>query len=177
MIHVCKPVRIETNMTDIRNALQPGGEPEPARARGDNTPQPIRSLRDWLDHLAARDRLLVVKPGTGLRFELAAIAKRLDGQRATLFPRPSGHAIPVVSGLVSDRGWMAEAMGVEPSEVLARFQDAALNPITWRGRDSAPAQEVVHRQVDLAHLLPLPVHNEHDSGPYVTAGLMKIGRA
>jgi 2,5-furandicarboxylate decarboxylase 1 len=26
--------------------------------------------------------------------------------------------------------------------------------------------------VDLAHLLPLPTHNEHDSGPYITAGLM-----
>jgi 2,5-furandicarboxylate decarboxylase 1 len=159
-------------MTDIRRAIQPAARPAPDRTYGDNAPQPIRSLRDWLDHLAARERLVVVKPGINLRFELAAIAKRLDGQRATLFPRPDGHAIPVVSGLVSDRGWMAEAMGVEPAEVLARFQDAALNPIPWRETTSAPAQEVVHRQVDLARQLPLPVHNEHDSGPYVTAGLM-----
>ena len=114
-------------MTNIRSAVQPGSELDGERRRGDNTPQPVRSLRDWLDHLAARDRLAVVKPGLGLRFELAAVAKRLDGLRATLFPRPDGHAIPVVSGLVSDRGWMAEAMGVEPGEVLTRFQDAALN--------------------------------------------------
>jgi 2,5-furandicarboxylate decarboxylase 1 len=159
-------------MTDIRRAVQPGTELEPERRRGDNTPQPVRTLRDWLDHLAARDRLAVVKPGLGLRFELAAVAKRLDGLRATLFPRPDGHAIPVVSGLVSDRGWMAEAMGVEPGEVLTRFQDATLNPIAWRETASAAAQEVVHREIDLARLLPLPVHNEHDSGPYVTAGLM-----
>ena len=52
----------------MRKALQPGGERVAARTHGDNTPQPIRSLRDWLDHLAARDRLVVVKPGTGLRF-------------------------------------------------------------------------------------------------------------
>jgi hypothetical protein len=26
-----------------------------AHRRGDNTPQSIRSLRDWLDHLATRD--------------------------------------------------------------------------------------------------------------------------
>src|SRR6266478_9481442 len=136
-------------MTDIRRAVQPGKELEPERMRGDNTPQPIRSLRDWLDHLAARDRLTVTKPGLGLRFELAAIAKRLDGLRATLFPHPGGHAIPVVSGLVSDRGWMAEAMGVEPAEVLSRFQDAALNPIPWRETTAAPAQEVVHREVNL----------------------------
>ena len=86
---------------------------------GTNAPQPVRTLRDWLDHLAARDRLAVLKPNIGLKFELAAYAKRLDGQRATMFPKPGGHPIPVVSGLVSDRGWMAEAMGVEPAEMLA----------------------------------------------------------
>src|SRR6516165_11213080 len=53
------------------------------RTHGDNRPLPVRSLRDWLDHLTARDRLVVVKPGIGLRFDLAAIAKRLDGLRAT----------------------------------------------------------------------------------------------
>src|SRR5207244_13402414 len=159
-LHLCKDLGIETSMTDTRRMVQPAGELEPERRIGDNAPQPVRSLRDWLDHLAARERLVVTRPGIELRFELAAIAKRLDGQRATLVPRPGGHPIPVVSGLVSDRGWMAEAMGVEPAEVLARYQEAALNPVPWRETMSAPAQEVVHRQVDLARLLPLPIHNE-----------------
>jgi 2,5-furandicarboxylate decarboxylase 1 len=140
---------------------------------GANAPQPIRSLREWLDHLAARGRLAVLKPKTALKFELAAYAKRLDGQRATLFPQPGGHAIPVVSGLVSDRGWMAEAMGVEPADMLARFQDAASNPTPWQEVKSAPAQETVHRApLDLAKILPLPTHNEHDGGPYIAAGIM-----
>ena len=138
---------------------------------GANRASPIRSLREWLDHLAARDRLAVIKPRVGLRFELAAIAKRLDGRKATLFPRPGGHQIPVVSGLVSDRGWIAEAMGREPGEMLEHFQEAALNPIPWQEVSSAPVHDVVHRKVDLAALLPLPTHNEHDSGPYISAGL------
>lgn len=142
--------------------------PEP----GSNAPQPVRALRDWLDHLAARDRLAVMREGIALRFELAAIAKRLDGKRAALFPKPGGHPVPVVSGLVSSRAWIAEAMGVEPGEVLARFQEAALNPLPWQEVKSAPVQEVVRREVDLGALLPLPTHNEHDSGPYITAGLM-----
>jgi 2,5-furandicarboxylate decarboxylase 1 len=142
---------------------------------GANAPQPVRTLRDWLDHLAARDRLAVLKPNIGLKFELAAYAKRLDGQRATMFPRPGGHAIPVVSGLVSDRGWMAEAMGVEPAEMLARFQDAASHPTPWQEVKSAPAQEVIHRApLDLAKILPLPTHNEHDGGPYIAAGIMIV---
>jgi 2,5-furandicarboxylate decarboxylase 1 len=149
-----------------------GPAPVAAPSTGDNRPSPIRTLRDWLDHLAARDRLAVIRPRTGLRFDLAAIAKRLDGRKATLFPRPGGHRIPVASGLVSDRGWIAEAMGREPGEILEYFQEAALSPIPWREVATAPVHEVVHRSVDLAKLLPLPTHNEHDGGPYISAGLL-----
>jgi 2,5-furandicarboxylate decarboxylase 1 len=137
-----------------------------------NRPQPVTTLRAWLDHLAARNRLAVMKPGTALRFELAAIAKRLDGHKATLFPRPDNHTMPVLSGLVSDRQWIAEAMGVEAGEVLARYQDAALNPLPCQEVQSGPVQEVVHREVDLGKQLPVPVHNEHDNGAYITAGLL-----
>jgi 2,5-furandicarboxylate decarboxylase 1 len=137
-----------------------------------NRPQPITTLRAWLDHLAARDRLAVMRPGTALKFEIAAIAKKLDGEKATLFPRPDNHPMPVLSGLTSDRQWMAEAMGVEPSELLARFQDAALNPLPWQEVKTAAVQEVVHRDVDLTKQLPIPIHNEHDNGAYITAGLM-----
>jgi 2,5-furandicarboxylate decarboxylase 1 len=147
-----------------------GGTP-PSPIVGANKQQPIITLRDWLDHLAARDRLAVIRPEVSLKFELAAIAKRFDGTKATLFPRPGGHAMSVVSGLVSDRQWVAEAMGVESSEVLARFQDALLNPLPWKEVNSAPAQELVYRNVDLGMQLPLPIHNEHDNGAYITAGL------
>src|SRR3954452_1061500 len=144
----------------------------PSPDTGRNLPKPVTTLRAWLDHLAARNRLAVIQPGRALQFELAAIAKRLDGHKATLFPQPGGHTMPVISGLVSDRQWIAEAMGVESSEVLARFQDAALNPLPWKEVMAAAAQEVVHRDVDLAKLLPLPTHNEHDNGAYITAGLL-----
>src|SRR5262245_36811155 len=92
-----------------------------AHARARNAPRPVTSLREWLDHMAARDRLAVINPGVGLRYELAAIAKRLDGERATLFPSPGGHRIPIVSGLVSNRAWIADAMGVGPADVLTHF--------------------------------------------------------
>jgi 2,5-furandicarboxylate decarboxylase 1 len=134
--------------------------------------KPVTDLRAWLDMLANSNRLAVARPGVKLRFELSAIAKTLDGTKATLFPRPDGHPVPVISGLTSDRGWMAEAMGVANDELLAAYQEAALNPLPWREVGSAPVHEVVHREVDLPRLLPIPVHNELDSGPYITAGLL-----
>lgn len=144
-------------------------EPEPAV---DAAQPACRTLRDWLDRLAGTGRLAVARPGVSLRYQLAAIANRLDGSEASFFPSPDGHPVPVVSGLVSDRGWMAEAMGVTPAGLLRRFQDAAAHPLPCREVDNAPAQEVVHTDIDLARLLPLPTHNEHDSGPYITAGLL-----
>jgi 2,5-furandicarboxylate decarboxylase 1 len=65
---------------------------------------------------------------------------------------------------------MAEAMAVEPGELLSRFQEAALGPRPWRETKAAPVQEVVHREVDLARLLPADAQ-QHTAG-YITAGLM-----
>lgn len=137
-----------------------------------NVPGPVTSLRDWLDHLSEHGRLAVIKPEVKLRYELAAISKRFDGEKATFFPRPGGHPIPVVSALLGDRAWIADAMGVPHAEMLRRFGEAVANPLPWREVPKGPVQEVVHAQVDLERLLPIPTHNELDSGPYISAGLL-----
>lgn len=137
-----------------------------------NVPGPVTTLRDWLDHLSEHGRLAVIKPEVKLRHELAAISKRFDGEKATFFPRPGGHAIPVVSALLGDRLWIADAMGVPHADMLRRFGEAVANPLPWREVKTGPAQEVVHEKVDLERLLPIPTHNELDSGPYISAGLL-----
>jgi 2,5-furandicarboxylate decarboxylase 1 len=136
--------------------------------------RPRYSLRRWLAHLANTDRLAVVKEKAPLEHRLAAIAKKLDGGKAALFPHTDGPAMPVVSGFISRRAWIAEAMGVKESELLAHFRYAAENPLPWQevARSSAPCQTVVLENIDLIAQLPIPTHSEHDSGPYITAGLV-----
>jgi 2,5-furandicarboxylate decarboxylase 1 len=94
--------------------------------------KPETLLRGWLRRLHETGRLASARPGVSLEHELAAIAKRLDGKKAVIFPGPGGHAMPVVSGLVSSRAWIAEAMGASPSQMLARFLHAAENPLPCR---------------------------------------------
>ncbi len=137
------------------------------------------TLRGWLRHLAATDRLARIQAGAKLEHELAAIAKRLDGTQAAYFPQPGGHAIPVVSGFMSRRSWIAEAMGVPQAQLLQRFRAAADKPLPWREVPDAPVQQVVHRfadgsqaSADIRTLLPIPTHSEHDHGAYITAGLV-----
>jgi 2,5-furandicarboxylate decarboxylase 1 len=129
-------------------------------------------LRTWLQQLATADRLAVANKGVSLIDELAAVAKTLENERAVLFPEPGQHAIPVVANLFADRSWIADAVGVPLDRLLPAFQDAVRHPLPWMEVKTAPAQEVVHEKVDLLKQLPIPKHNELDSGPYITAALL-----
>ena len=129
-------------------------------------------LRSWLRHLAASGRLAITRSGISLIDELAAVSKKLERDRAVIFPRPGGHAMAVVSNLFVDRNSVANSIGVPTGELLSRFQHAVRRPLPWIEVAEAPVQQVVHRDVDLLKLLPVPKHNEHDSGPYITAALL-----
>ncbi len=129
-------------------------------------------LRFWLRELASADRLAVARQRISLIDELAAVAKKLENERAVLFPEPSWHAIPVVANLFADRSWIADALGVPITKLLSAFQNAVRNPLPWVEVTKARVQEVVHQKIDLLKQLPIPKHNEHDSGPYITAALL-----
>jgi len=99
------------------------------------------------------------------------VAQRLDGEKAAFFPSPGGRAAPVVSGLISQRAWIAEALGVDEAGLLERFRTASVEPAPLDSVASAPVQQVVRNDVDLADW-PIPTHAEHDHGPYITAALL-----
>lgn len=140
----------------------------PATAGHNTSPD----LRSWLRQLVATDRLAVARDGVSLIDGLAAVSKKLELEQAVLFPKPSGHSIPVVANLFVDRSWIADSLDVPTDQLLSRFQHAVRHPLPWVEVSTAPVQDVVHREVDLLKQLPIPKHNEHDSGPYITAALL-----
>jgi 2,5-furandicarboxylate decarboxylase 1 len=82
--------------------------------------------------------------------------------------------MPMVSGFMSRRERIAEAMGVAEKELLQRFRDArtsiAMEKIV---RQEAVCQHAVHsRGIDLHRLVPISAPIEHDNGRYITAGLV-----
>ena len=116
----------------------------------------------------------MAREGVSPEYEIAAIAKKLDGRQAVLFPKPAGHSVSVVSGYVAARAWIAEAMGTGESDLLAAFRDASEKPTkcTEVPASKAPAQQVVIEKPDLLELFPIPRHSEHDSAQYITAGVI-----
>ncbi len=142
-------------------------------AAGDDV-QTHGDLRSWLTRLGKTGRLAAITRTASLDHEIAAIANRLDGQQASFFTNVAGSGGRVVSGLLSSRRWMAEALGPKEDELLERFQNAVLTPLPWNEVDDGPCREVVYDQPDLGAQLPIPTHNEHDSGPYITAGMLIV---
>jgi 2,5-furandicarboxylate decarboxylase 1 len=134
------------------------------------------TLRTWLEFLQETGRLDVVERRVSPRYELAAIAKRFDG-RAVLFTDVDGYDVPVVSGIVSTRRMIAQACGTDEARLLSAFTAAVETPVPVRhvAREDAPCkQHLVRDGIDLAAMLPMPVHHEHDAGQYVSAGLFIV---
>ncbi len=135
----------------------------------------MEDLRDWLNHLDANHALAVIRDGVNLEYELLTIADKFEGKKACYFPHPSGHAVPVVTGLLQQRSWVAEALGVPPAEMLRHFKQAVDHPMPWQviEQDKAPVHEVVIKEgIDLKKIMPIVTHNEKDGGPYITSGLV-----
>ena len=135
------------------------------------------SLREWLEHLTASDRLVTIEKAVDVEYELAAVAKHLDGKKATLFKNIEGYSTSVVSGVASDRKWFAEAYGVDEYRLIHKFTEAVTNPRPYRivEKEKAPVkQNIVLQDIDIKKMFPIPVHHEKDSGNYITAGLFIV---
>lgn len=134
--------------------------------------KPTRSLREWLTRLEEAGRLLRVRRRVGLRFELAALSQKLDGERAVLFESTDGPPMPVAANICARREWYAEAMGVPPERLLLELQRRQEIRVPPRAVADAPFRRNVQtRAIDVRKVLPLPTYHERDGGPYVSAGV------
>lgn len=134
----------------------------------------INSLRQWLRTLHEEGELAVINKPVSTRFEMAAYTKRYDGERPVYFPEVEGYDMPVVGGIASTRAHFAKALGCTLEEMPEKFLDAIDNPMALKHvtSDEAPVHEnVITENIDLLKMFPIPLHQEHDSAPYITAAL------
>jgi 2,5-furandicarboxylate decarboxylase 1 len=136
-----------------------------------------KTFRTWLEYLQAQDRLAVIDRPVSLRFELAALAKKLDGRKAVFFSQVDGYQVPVVSGICSTREQFAEALETDPYGLIPKFAQAVASPVPCRQvkKEEAPVKDHIRLDdIDLMRMLPIPVHHEKDAGSYITAGLFIV---
>ncbi|SFR07794.1 UbiD family decarboxylase [Desulfoscipio geothermicus] len=133
------------------------------------------SLRDWLAFLDREGKLKRIKKEVDPVFEIAALGKQADGIYSLLFERVKGYEMPVVTGLVGERGLFAVAMSTTVEGMLDKFAAAVENPVPCRlvSSNSAPVKEcIVNKDIDLFKMFPIPTHHAKDAGPYITAAIL-----
>ena len=127
-------------------------------------------MRNFLAELDRTGDLAHVRREVSTKYEIAAVASRLDGKPILFEKIKESRGYQVAVGVCGSRLLLARALGVDPSQLLPRILDSIENPRQFKVVDDAPCQEVVEDEVDL-YRIPILTHCEKDGGPYVTAGI------
>jgi UbiD family decarboxylase len=129
------------------------------------------SLRDFLEVLDNEGLLTHVRRPVSVRYEVAAIMKKLDPRPVLFHDIREAPGFKLIGNLCADREILARALGVSERDLLKRIVEAMENPRRGEIVRDPPCQEIVIDDPDLRKL-PFLVFGEKDGGPYMTAGIV-----
>ncbi len=141
-----------------------------------------KDLRTYLKQLVSRypDSLKVVDKETDPRFGITAYASKLaqSGQYpGLLFTNVKGSELSCISNLLTSNERIALYLDCDVQDIPRVYGERLKKPVApvEVSKQEAPVKENVIREeeADLGKL-PIPVHNEMDGGPYLSAGVMII---
>ena len=127
-------------------------------------------MRGFLGELDKTGDLRHVRREVSTRYEIAALAHKLDAKPLLFENVRESKGYRVAIGVCGTRALLARAIGVQPGQLLGRVLESIENPKPFRTVDQAPCQEVVEDDVDLRSI-PILTHCERDGGPYTTASI------
>lgn len=131
------------------------------------------SLRSCLTRLEKQGELVRVRREVDRRFELSAVAKKLDGGPAVLFENVRGFSMPVVVGTEGTKDRVAGNLGVKRHELIDHFARAIGSPVPWTRVSDGPVKaKVIRPPFDIGTLLPVPHHYEKEPAPFITGGMV-----
>ena len=131
-------------------------------------------LRMFLDRLERADLLQRVTKEVDPRFELSAVAKKVERLgKAMIFEKVKGYDLSVATNVFGSRAMLAMIFDTEPENAVREFMRRSEQRVEPVRVADAPCKEVV-KLGDDANLdeLPLVTHCEKDAAPYVTAGII-----
>ncbi len=136
----------------------------------------LGDLGKIIARLDKRGRLTRVKSEVDPRYELAAIAAKLEGgPSAVLFEKVKGFKEPVFTGLYWSRELLGDLMGCEERDlsrfVADRISDWSSDPMPPAVAKTGPVKQVTMNEPDVTRL-PVPVHALRDGGRYFDVAVL-----
>ncbi|MGA0347538.1 MAG: UbiD family decarboxylase domain-containing protein [Alphaproteobacteria bacterium] len=135
-----------------------------------------QSLRGFLELVKKKspENFVVISDPVKRELDITSSVFELEkmGRSPILFfENVSGYELPVVTNVSGNRYLLALAMGTEPDQLPMSYRERCQSYIPAEIVETAPWQEVVIEGDDLdLNCLPIPLHFEVDSAPYITAG-------
>ena len=133
-------------------------------------------MRSFIDDLAARGELAVVRRPVDPRHQLAAVTKAVQraGEQAVLFEAVEGTPMPVVSNLYGSHERLCRLIGAGDRTFCERWIELTDACIASRDADVLePAPASVEAEFVSGRLSDLPAITYHarDAGPYFTSAI------
>jgi 4-hydroxy-3-polyprenylbenzoate decarboxylase len=130
-----------------------------------------QSIRPFLAALERDGQLLRIDKTVDTRYELSAFLSAADPGPAVLFERVAGSDLCVAGNLLTGRSRIAAALGIGTGEIQPLIRRSIHEPLAPVRAATGAAQEIVVEQAPLAGL-PVPTFFEHETRPYITAGVI-----
>ena len=128
-------------------------------------------FREYLELLEGRGALRAVEASVDPKYEISAHLYLNGPGPALRFERVAGSQMRVVGNLLCSRERIALGLQCTVAQLQQKIVAAIGAPMEPKTVQSAPCQEVVEEKPDLG-TLPIPTFFEHETGPYLTAGII-----
>ena len=129
------------------------------------------SLRELLNKLQDRGKIITIENSASVKFEIPSILKKLD-PKPVLFEKITEYPdFKLIGNLCADRSLLAEAINTSPQELRIKLIQALENPKEKKIVENPPCQEVVIDNPDLTRL-PFIWTGLRDRAPYITASII-----
>ena len=131
-------------------------------------------FRTALARMEATQRIACVTDEVDVEYDVAAILKRFDGDRALLFTRVSGYEVPIVGNFLASSANCEAAFGTDFRGIRALVsRSLSAKGIAPEVVSTGPARDVVHQEnVDILAHVPALLHAPGDAGRFITAGVV-----
>jgi len=140
----------------------------------------FRDLRQFLNRLEQTGDIVRIREQVRVEHEIGAITYRAAvlGSPALHFTNVHSSEIPVVSNLFGTRRRIAAALETDVEHLTEEWRKRTVKAIEPMVVKDAPCKEnvILGDRIDLMQL-PVPIFNELDGGPFITAGCLVSGDA
>jgi 2,5-furandicarboxylate decarboxylase 1 len=128
-------------------------------------------LRGFIRLLRKENSLITIRKNIDPKFQISAIASKLDNSRAVLFENVKHSRIRVACNILSNRKGFSLAIGARNQELVHSYVIEAMKRAREPKRlfTKAPFEENSSRNLST---LPIITHFEKDAGAYITSSIV-----